>query len=249
MLNIDEIAHKKGRGNFMTLVSACNVVLVGFIGKKSEDLSNELKKIPGIENIKKVCIDMCSSFRKGILLAIPDAEIIADRFHIIKKMDERLWELNSKSYKKLDEEKRKKYSGIRFLLSKDDRKLTKSEKMIVKNYFKLNTEIKEIYDLVQEFRRILFNYHGFKRSFVSDKLADWTNRAMKYFCKFIKTLESWWDEVVNACIFKENNGKQEGINNEIKLIKRRGFGYRNYSNFKYRIFAQCNHNAFSQNSM
>lgn len=72
---------------------------------------------------------------------------------------------------------------------------------------------------------------------------------MKYFRKFVKTLETWWDEVVNACIFKENNGKQEGINNEIKLIKRRGFGYRNYTNFKYRILAQHNHNASSQNSL
>jgi transposase len=119
--------------------------------------------------------------------------------------------------------------------------------MIVKNYFKLNAEIKEIYDLVQEFRRILLDYHGFKRSFISDKLKEWTNKAMKCFKKFIKTLETWWDEVLNACIFNENNGKQEGFNNEIKLVKRRGFGYTNYSNFKYRIFAQCNDNEISQN--
>lgn len=225
----------------MTMIGGLGNILSTVIGKKYEDIKEELLKIPNASEVEKVCMDWCPSFAKAVREAIPKAEIISDRFHIIKNLNKRLWELNSKSYKKLDEDKREKYSNIRFLLSKDEKELTKSEKMVLKNYFKLNTEIKEIYDLVQEFRRILLDYQGFKRQIISDMLTDWTNKAMKYFKKFIKTLEQWWQEVLNACTFKENNGIQEGLNNEIKLVKRRGFGYRNYLNFKYRIFAQCNY--------
>ncbi len=104
----------------------------------------------------------------------------------------------------------------------------------------MNTEIKEFYWKVQEFRKLLFNYQGYKRSFISEKLAEWMNGIRKYLGNFVKTLETWWEEVVNACIYKENNARQEGINNKIKALKRRGFGYRNWLNFEYRIYDECN---------
>lgn len=224
----------------MTLISAKNGILAGFLGKKSEDLSAELKKIPGIENIKKVCIDMCPSFRKGIQLALPEVETVSDRFHVVKLLNKNLWNLNKKSFKKLDEVERNKFKNVRYLLSKARKQLNKDEKRSLREYFKLNPEIKEVYWKIQDFRKILFKYQGFKRSFVSQKLTEWIQGTRKYLGKFIKTLETWWDEVVNACIFKENNGRQEGLNNKIKLIKRRGYGYRDCNNFKYRIMAECN---------
>lgn len=98
--------------------------------------------------------------------------------------------------------------------------------------------MKCIYWKIQGFREILFNFQGYKHGFVSEKLAQWIEGTRKYFGKFIKTLESWWHEVVNACIYKESNARQEGINNKIKALKRRGFGYRNWLNFEYRIYGE-----------
>jgi transposase len=69
---------------------------------------------------------------------------------------------------------------------------------------------------------------------------EWSYEARKYFDKLIKTLEKWWDELVNACIYKESNARQEGLNNKIKALKRRGFGYRNWLNFEHRIYGECN---------
>jgi len=102
--------------------------------------------------------------------------------------------LNQKTYAKLDKEKREKYKTIRFLLSKDRRELEKREKIQIKKYLQLNKEIKEIYWKVQ----VLFGFHGYKRSFVSQKLMELTYGTRKYFVKFVKTLGTWWDEVVNA---------------------------------------------------
>ncbi|OAH60173.1 ATP-dependent protease [Domibacillus aminovorans] len=38
-----------------------------------------------------------------------------------------------------------------------------------------------------------------------------------------------------AAVYPESNGKAEGRNNKIKLIKRRAYGYRNMEHFKLRI--------------
>jgi transposase len=206
-LYIDEIAHKKGQGQFMTIIS------------DDEDVKEKILTIPNISKIQKVCIDMCAPFAKAIREAIPYAVIISDRFHIIKKINECLLNWNKKTYKNLDEKEREPFSNIRFLLVKYRKKLTKWEKLQIKKYLQLNKEMRCIYWKVQGFREILFNYHGYKHSFVSQKLGQWIQGTRKYFKEFIKTLENWWDEVVNACIYKESNARQEGINNKIFFTK------------------------------
>ena len=79
-----------------------------------------------------------------------------------------------------------------------------------------------------------------RREWISNALLAWTERARKYLPQFVKTLETWWNEVVNASLFPESNGRAEGVNNKIKLIKRQGFGFRNRLNFKRKIQAACN---------
>jgi transposase len=237
---MDEIAHKKGRGQYMTIISDDENVRETTIGKSGDDISKRLLTIPNISGVKKVCMDMCAPFAKVIREAIPGAEIVLDRFHIMKLLNKKLWELNEKRFKKIDEKARKRFSEIRYLLSKDRRQLNKWEKRQVKDYLYLNKEIKDVYWKIQEFRNILFNYHGFKHGFVSQKLMEWIEGTRKYLGNFITTLEKWWDEVVNACIYRESNARQEGINNKIKALKRRGFGYRNWLNFEFRIYGECN---------
>lgn len=235
---IDEIAHKKGRGQFMTIISSEKEVEKTVIGKESNTVKEKLLEIANVSGVKKVCMDMCAPFAKAVREAIPHAEIVLDRFHLMKLINEKLWDLNKKSFKKLDEKKRKRFSEIRYLLNKDRRQLEKCEKRLIKEYLHLNKEIKCIYWKVQGFRQILFKYHDCKHGFISEKLAQWTVGTIKYFGKFIKTLETWWEEVVNACIYKESNARQEGINNKIKALKRRGFGFRNWLNFEYRIYGE-----------
>jgi transposase len=56
--------------------------------------------------------------------------------------------------------------------------------------------------------------------------------------EFVKTLESLWEPVLNYLNRCYSNGPVEGINNRIKLIKRRAYGYRNVTNFRNRIIAE-----------
>ena len=48
-------------------------------------------------------------------------------------------------------------------------------------------------------------------------------------------LRNWEDYILNSFEYKYSNGYTEGTNNSIKVIKRVGFGYRNFDNFRKRI--------------
>jgi transposase len=237
-LHLDEIALKKGHSHFETVIYTETEVLETMCGKQSADLQAVLREIPGIQNIKTVCMDMCSAFADAVRQVMPEAEIVLDRFHIIKLLNKKLDKLRIKLYGSLEEAIQVRYKSIRFLLFKDRKELLPSEKRLVKDYLQLNREMKAIYWLVQDFRKILFGSK--ERTQASIALMNWGDRARKYLGHFVKTLNTWWDGVVNACIFPLSNGRAEGINNKIKLIKRLGYGFRNRLNFKRRIQAACN---------
>lgn len=51
----------------------------------------------------------------------------------------------------------------------------------------------------------------------------------------LKTCKKYLNYIENAMNTRYSNGLIEGINNKIKLIKRVGFGYRNFENLKKRV--------------
>ncbi|MBR1413965.1 MAG: transposase, partial [Bacilli bacterium] len=56
------------------------------------------------------------------------------------------------------------------------------------------------------------------------------------FIEASRTIENWLNYIVNS--FKDekyNNGFTEGLNNKIKVIKRVGFGYKNFDFFRLRL--------------
>jgi transposase len=58
--------------------------------------------------------------------------------------------------------------------------------------------------------------------------------AVAYFPKSIETISRWFGEVAGYFDNKTSNGAVEGINNKLKLIKRLGYGFRNFENFRVR---------------
>jgi transposase len=59
---------------------------------------------------------------------------------------------------------------------------------------------------------------------------------LKEFDACLTMLGNWSKYILNAFDCKYSNGYTEGTNNAIKVIKRNAFGYRNFENFRNRIF-------------
>ena len=59
---------------------------------------------------------------------------------------------------------------------------------------------------------------------------------LKEFTPCLTMLANWSTYILNAFDCPYSNGYTEGTNNAIKVIKRNAFGYRNFENFRNRIF-------------
>jgi transposase len=52
--------------------------------------------------------------------------------------------------------------------------------------------------------------------------------------KLGRTLHAWFDKICNYHLARISNGPTEALNNLIKRIKRIGFGFRNFDNYRIR---------------
>jgi transposase len=50
-----------------------------------------------------------------------------------------------------------------------------------------------------------------------------------------RTIRRWFEKICNFHISKMSNGPTEALNNLIKRVKRVGFGFRNFSNYRIRV--------------
>ena len=69
----------------------------------------------------------------------------------------------------------------------------------------------------------------------------WTATGFNPFTSFTKTYGNFEENILNYFTNRISSGPVEGLNNKIKVIKRRGFGFRNLTNFAKRIFLDINY--------
>lgn len=67
------------------------------------------------------------------------------------------------------------------------------------------------------------------------KMLDCPESFHKYFPKSCQTIKRWSDEILADFDNRTTQGIVEGINQKIKLIKRRAYGLNNFDNFRRRV--------------
>ncbi|QXE25854.1 transposase [Richelia sinica FACHB-800] len=124
--------------------------------------------------------------------------------------------------------------------------LNKSKYSLIKNEDSLNEEQQSRLKAVQEVSPTLAKMHSlkekFRQIFESNmswgdsiiQLLDWMYDGMLFFPKTIGTIVRWFGEIVGYFDSRTTSGTVEGINNKLKLIKRLGYGFRNFNNFRLR---------------
>jgi transposase len=65
-----------------------------------------------------------------------------------------------------------------------------------------------------------------------DKFLEWTETAYQYFPKSCDTIRRWIEEILAYFDHRTTQGVVEGINQKIKLIKRKAYGLSNFDNFR-----------------
>jgi len=98
-------------------------------------------------------------------------------------------------------------------------------------------QLKIAYELCNALTEIFEKHMGKRRA--KFQIKSWIQRVrdseVQCFNNFLKTLEQWMDEITNYFIDRQTSGFVEGLNNKIKVIKRRCYGILNVTHLFQRI--------------
>lgn len=218
----------------------CNVHIVN--SRRTEEIREVLIGWGSdvLKGIEEVSIDLWTPYKNLVEELMPNANVTAERFHVMKQINDQL-DTMRKSEKKAAMSLDNKLERDRILA-----RLNKSKYSLVKNENSLNQKQKEKLKFVQDVSPTLAKMHRLKENFRDIfeskeswgdsiiKLLDWMYDALSYFPKTIGTMVRWFGEIVGYFDGRTTSGTVEGINNKLKLIKRLGYGFRNFSNFRLR---------------
>ena len=108
---------------------------------------------------------------------------------------------------------------------------------IIDKLFSYSEDLKHHYNLYQ---LLLFHFQNKESDKFFGLIEDNLKQVHPLFQTVFKTFLKDKEKIVNALQLPYSNAKLEATNNLIKLIKRNAFGFRNFDNFKKRIFIALN---------
>jgi transposase len=199
-----------------------------------------------LENIEEVSIDLWTGYKKLVTELMPNAQVVADRFHVMTQINKELDTQRRREKRKVEDliqkantTEKSKYEEILTGLKNSKYPLLKNENKLNEEQLHKLIQVKEVSPILKEMRefkeKIRKTFNNTKDWYSATfKLGIWLSKAKKYFPNSNNTIIRWFSEIVAYFDNKTTSGTVEGINNKLKLIKRSGYGFRNFDNFRIR---------------
>jgi transposase len=243
-IGIDEIAIAKGHQYRIVVSDLERGRPIWFGGKdRSEASLDEFFAWLGpkkCSRIRLAVMDMWQPFRTSTLKEgnAPKATILYDKFHILMHLGEAMDKVRKREYRRLSGNDRRFIKGQRYTLLSHWGNLTDDGRAALKLLFKANRRLNKAYLLKESFAQ-LWNYRRpvWARRFFHQWKEALRWQRLDAFERFAKMVNAHWDGIEAYC-HEENKvplGFVEGLNNKIRVIQRRAYGFRDEEYLRLKI--------------
>lgn len=249
VLGLDEVALKKGHSDYVVIVTARLSdgqvkVLAVLPDREKETVKAFLRHIPTRlrRTIHTVCTDMWPAYVNAVKEVLDQAVVVVDRYHVAKKYRDCADTLRKQELKRLKTELPKAdYQSLKgamwpFRHNKAD--LGQNEVELLDRLFSYSPALKLAYDFREKLTAI-FAQNLTKRE-ATQAIETWRKEveasSLTCFDPFLTTLDTYLDEITNYFLHRDSSGFVQGLNNKVKVLKRRCYGLRNLNHFFQRLF-------------
>jgi len=169
---------------------------------------------------------------------VPQAKIVFDLFHVVANFNRVIDKVRNSEYRKASEQDKAIYKGSKYLLLKNSKNLKDyNQRQHLKQLLALNETINTVMILKESLKRIWA--YRYRR---------WAEKALDHWCSlarslnhrsvnaFANMLDRYRYGILNHCQYPIHTGKLEGVNNKIKVIKRKAYGFHDLRYFTLKIY-------------
>lgn len=243
-LGIDEKSFGKGH-NYASVLSDLD-------GKRVLDVVHERKKAAAVTllqsipegqrvGVEAIAMDMWEPFMSAAKAVLPTAEIVHDKFHIVRELTKAVDTVRKQEHRELSQ-------------GGDSETLKKTKYLFLKNPANWNDYQKEhfaslkidalrvgrawsIKEAFAEFWN--YRYSGSARKFF-DRWYFWaTHSRLKPMIDAAKILKRHLPGILSYCRHRITNATAEGLNAKIQIIKTNARGFRNFEKYRIAILFHC----------
>jgi transposase len=249
VLGLDEIALKKGHRDFVVIVTARGpegrIAILGVLADREKATVKQfLQGIPAplAQTIHSLCTDMYEGYIQAVREVLSHVRIVIDRFHVAQKYRDAADSVRKRELKRLKQELPKaeyqQLKGSLWAFRKNQADLSPEEQERLARLFAYSPELQAAYILREELTTIFNQAQSLPEA--QEQIRAWQecvrHSGLSCFDDFLNTLDRWWKEITNYFVHRDSSGFVEGLNNKIKVLKRRCYGLFNLGHLFQRIF-------------
>ena len=234
-IGIDETSTHK-RHKYITVVRDCDTGSVIFAcpGRNKTTIREFVRHLiahggdPGL--IVRACIDMSPAYIAGMREFLPGAEVVFDKFHVVKLANVALDKVRRAERKVCPED----LKHMRFVLLKNGEAIPEGQAALIAALSRKRLKTARAYDMKERLRGILKSGHLHK--FAAEiTLRIWISRAKRSGIDEFETLGATIEDHLGGilAIFGSggmSNGPNEALNGLIQAAKARARGFRTLEN-------------------
>jgi transposase len=241
-LGIDEISHRKGKGDYVCVLTDLErgIQLDILPDRKKATLKAHFEQLGPqfCQQIEVVACDIWPTYINVSEEVFPHATVVIDRFHVVKALNEVLDKERKALRRKYPQNEYFKH--LKWTLFKRPENCTQAQLAQLEQALEEAWELEEIYQLRNTFNAIFdLATHPLK---MKSELKQWIKHAKKLNHKpmnaFLKTLNNRFKQITAFAQYRVTNAITEGLNNVIRYFKRISFGIPNFRNMRLRILIQ-----------
>jgi transposase len=248
VIGLDEIALRRGRRDFVVLVTVPleggGVEIVAVLAdRKKETVAAFLRTIPEQlrHTIERACTDMYEGFVTAIAAEAPWAEIVIDRFHVARAYRDCADTVRKKELKRLKRALPKaeyaEITGAMWPFRKPPVELKPQEWELLERVFTYSPKIEAAYHLREDLTGLF--ERDYTKAGAKCAIRAWCQRVrasgLVEFEGFLGTIDRWMDKITNYFQGRQTSGFVEGFNNRVKVLKRRCYGLFNVGRLFQRL--------------
>ena len=196
-------------------------------GERRLDVQRLLERHADRETVKAVAMDLAEGSRQAVQMVLPQARIVADKFHVVALIHRALQEVRGG---------RRLPGNTAWLMHRNVERLRPEEGERLAEALIANPILATAWRLKEGLNGV---YRKRTKEAASAALTSWQTEAaasgLRPFQRTAATLRRWHEEVVNFWDYPITTAIVEGKHNRVKVLKRRAYGYRNDRTFSLRI--------------
>lgn len=211
-------------------------------GRTTKDASALIEKVPPVvrDRIEAIALDMWPAFITAARNHLPKADIVFDRFHVSKHLNDAVDKVRRAEHKVLSSEGRDDLGGSKYAWLKSDKNLSELQRSLLDTLCGKNLKTSRAWAIKESFNEY---WQSRNAAFAEDVFKDWYAWAIRSrldpIKKVARMIKKHLAGLNTYFTHRITNAVSEGLNSRIQSVKSAARGFRNFANYRIRILFFC----------